>query len=457
MKKNDILQVKIENINERGKSYGFIGENKVFVNINAASGQIVEGKLTKTRHKKYELTHCKILDYAGRKNQIYDEIDRQCGGCNFQYYTYDEQVLLKATNLKKQLDTVIKNEYIFENPVKSVEKIGYRNKMEFSFGNEYLDGPTILGLHKQNSFHDIVDVSNLKLMDDNFNKIYIKINEIIKEFKLEFYHRLKHVGYLRNVVIRKGKNDIIINIITTTQIDKKLELEFLNKLKDELLSLPIINYAITGIIHTENDRLQDMVYSEKETVIYGVTDLEEKILGLKFKISPYSFFQTNSKTVEKLYQKVLDYLDDKSDIVAFDLFSGTGTIGQIISKKCKKVIGIEIVEEAVKKANENAKENNINNCIFIAGDVFEKLEGLEKPDILVLDPPRNGVGKKTIDKLQELYPTDQIIYVSCNPRTLIEDLKEFKNYEYKVKKVCMVDMFPFTNHVETVILLERCK
>lgn len=455
MKKGEIIRIKIDDINERGKSYGILDENRIYVNINAAKGQIVEGKLTKTRHKRYELTNCKILDYAGRINQIYNELERQCGGCNFQYYTYKEQLELKARNLKRNLDSCIKNEYIFEVPIESVEKIGYRNKMEFSFGNEYLDGPTILGLHKQNSFHDIVDVSNCKLMDDNFNKIYMKINEITKLSSLDFYHRLKHVGYLRNVVLRKGNNGILVNIVTTSQIDENVESIYLNKIKEELLNLNLYGFSITGILHTINDRLQDMVYSEKEKLIYGEQDLEEKILGLKFRISPYSFFQTNSKTVEKLYSKVLEYLGDRENIVAFDLFSGTGTIGQIISKKCSKVYGIEIVEEAVIKANENCKLNNIQNCKFIAGDVFEKIDGLENPDLLVLDPPRNGVGEKTINKLLDLYDTEKIVYVSCNPKTLVNDLKIFQNRGYDVKKVCMVDMFCYTNHVESVVLMTR--
>ena len=455
MKKGEIVRIKIEDINERGKSYGFVNEDRVYVNINAAKDMVVEGKLTKTRHKRFELTNCQILDYAGRANQIYDELQRQCGGCNFQYYTYEEQLQLKARNLKRNLDSCIKNEYIFEEPIESVEKIGYRNKMEFSFGNEYLDGPTILGLHKQNSFHDIVDVSNCKLMDDNFNKIYIKINEITKLSGLDFYHRLKHTGYLRNVVLRKGCNDILVNIVTTSQIDKNVENIYLDKISEELLNLDLFGFSITGILHTVNDRLQDMVYSEKETLIYGKKDLEEKILGLKFRISPYSFFQTNSKTVEKLYSKVLDYLGDEKDIVAFDLFSGTGTIGQIISKKCSKVYGIEIVEEAVIKANENCKLNGIENCKFIAGDVFEKIDGLENPNILVLDPPRNGVGEKTINKLLDLYQVEKIVYVSCNPKTLVSDLKIFQSRGYEIKKVCIVDMFPFTNHVETVALLSK--
>lgn len=456
MKKGDIISIKIEGINERGKSYGIIDNNRVFVNINAAKDQIVEGRLNKTRKKRYELNDCKIIDYANRKNQIYQELERQCGGCNFQYYTYEEQLYLKKENIKRLLDQCIKYEYEFQEPIQSVEKQGYRNKMEFSFGNEYLDGPTILGLHKQNSFHDIVNVSGCKLMDASFDMIYNKVDEISKKFGLNFYHRLKHVGYLRNLVIRKGKNDILVNLVTTSDIDKKIEKDYLEEMKKELLNLPLKDgYKITGILHTLNDGLQDMVVSEKENILYGKRDICEEVFDLKFEISPYSFFQTNKKTVEKLYSKVIEYIGQKKDRVVFDLFSGTGTIGQIVSKNCKKVIGIEIVEEAVEKAKANCVLNNIQNCEFIAGDVFSRLENLENPDLLILDPPRGGVGEKTVKKIVEFYPTDEIIYVSCNPRTLCTDLKQFQEYGYTVKKACIVDMFPFTNHVETVALLSK--
>jgi hypothetical protein len=200
-----------------------------------------------------------------------------------------------------------------------------------------------------------------------------------------------------------------------------------------------------------------MVVSEKENILYGKRDICEELFDLKFEISPYSFFQTNKKTIEKLYSKVIEYIGSEKDRVVFDLFSGTGTIGQIVSKNCKKVIGIEIVEEAVKKAKANCLLNNIQNCEFIAGDVFSKLENLEKPDLLILDPPRNGVGEKVVKKIAEFYSTNEIIYVSCNPRTLCTDLKQFQEYGYTVKKVCVVDMFPFTNHCEVVVLMSRVK
>ncbi len=466
LRKGDLIQLKIENLDTKGRAYGFYDENKIYTNINAAKDQIVEGIFVKRRHK-YELIHCKIIDFAGRKNAIYADEARQNGGCNYQYYTYEEQLEIKAGHIKKELDRIIKNEYIFEEPVKSPKPEKYRNKMEFSFGNAVKDGPIILGLHKQNSFHDIVEVDGLKLMDDNFNQIYIFCNEFCKKTGFDFYHRLDHKGFFRNLVIRKAEftKQILVNIITTTEIEETQKREFQEMFKEGLLALKLSDgFKISGILHTFNDNFSDMVISESETILYGERDLTEEIFGLKFKISPYSFFQTNSDGVELLYGKVMEYIDkvgeNTKECTIFDLFSGTGTIGQIVSKKAKKVYGIELVEEAVRKANENARLNNIDNTEFIAGDVFEKLDELEekeiKPDIIILDPPRPGVGEKTIMKLLK-YDVSNIIYVSCNPKTLVQDLITFQENGYEVVKVCPVDMFPVTPHMEVVSMLRKVR
>ena len=465
LKKGDLIQLKIVNLDTKGRAYGFFDENKIYVNINAAQNQVVEGIFVK-RRRKFELIHCKIVDFAGRKNAIYDDISRQNGGCNYQYYTYDEQLEIKVGHIKKELDRIIKYNYVFEEPVRSVKSDKYRNKMEFSFGNATKGGPIILGLHKQNSFHDIVEVDGLKLMDDNFNKIYIFCNEFCKKTGFDFYHRLDHIGFFRNLVIRKAEftKQILVNIVTTTQISQLEKEKFQKEFKEGLLALNLEdNFKITGILHTFNDNFSDMVISESETILYGERDLTEEIFGLKFKISPYSFFQTNSQTVEKLYGKVLEYLEKIENLkingaTVFDLFSGTGTIGQIVSKKAKQVYGIELVPEAVEKADENAKLNNISNASFIAGDVFEKLDEFDNaginPNILILDPPRAGIGEKTITKLIK-YNTKNIIYVSCNPKTLVTDLIKFGEHGYKLIICSAVDMFPYTPHVEVVGLLEK--
>lgn len=224
-----------------------------------------------------------------------------------------------------------------------------------------------------------------------------------------------------------------------------------------LLQSNEIQGEIVGIFHTINDGLSDVVAADDLKLIYGRDYVVEEILGLKFKISPFSFFQTNTLGAEKLYSIVREFVGDKRGIV-FDLYSGTGTIAQILSLICEKVIGIEIVEEAVGKANENAKLNGLDNVEFIAGgDVLKAVDTLEeKPDLIIIDPPRDGIHPKAINKIIDFNP-DTFIYVSCNPVTLVRDLKVFESRGYKVDKVKLMDMFPRTRHVETVVSLSHKK
>jgi 23S rRNA (uracil-5-)-methyltransferase RumA len=211
---------------------------------------------------------------------------------------------------------------------------------------------------------------------------------------------------------------------------------------------------IVGILFIKNDGIADMVQGEIE-ILFGREYYMEELMGLKFKVSFYSFFQTNPAGAEVLYKKAMEYTGSADEKTVFDLFSGTGTIGQIASKNAKKVIGIEIVEDAVRSANENAKLNGIENCDFIAGDVFEVLDNVsEKPDVIIVDPPRAGIMEKTLGKILD-YKVDQITYISCNPKTLVENLIFMEKRGYKVEKVCCVDMFPHTGHVETVVLMSR--
>ncbi len=277
---------------------------------------------------------------------------------------------------------------------------------------------------------------------------------------MPFYHKVSHEGYLRYLVIRKGDKtkELLVNLITSSQLtfDTSEWLESILGLK--------LSSKIAGVLHTLNDNISDTVNSEEETILYGSRDINEKIFDLNFRISPYSFFQTNSLGVEKLYEKVLDYVNQSNpeNKVVFDLFSGTGTIGQVVSKmtNVSNVYGIEIVEEAVNKANENARLNGLNNCEFIAGDVFAKLDEFDKqgiePDIIILDPPRAGVREKAITKILK-YNVKNIVYVSCNPKSLVQDLRLLEINGYVAEKVCCVDMFPQTPHVETVVLMSKVK
>ncbi len=454
MKKGDIVEFYISGVDYPAKFYGYLPDDdrKYYCNINLRQGQKVRGRIGKIKNNKVEVRDVEILE---SDTKAFCSSFNKCGGCSFQYYNYKEQLEIKANHIKQMIISNIGTDFIFEDPIENPKQLEYRNKMEYSFGNEVKNGETILGLHKKNSFHDIVDVSDCRLIDLDFSKILKSTNTFFQNKNISFYHRVTHKGYLRNLVIRKGEKtkEILINLVTSSEINDD---EMIEDYKKMLLNLSLTK-KITGILHTINDNLSDSVECGIEKIIYGKRDITEKLFDLSFDISPYSFFQTNSSAVEKLYLKVADYLQEinNGNNVVYDLFSGTGTIGQIVSKYSKKVYGIELIKEAVDKANENAKKNMIDNATFIAGDVFEKLDDIEeKPNILILDPPRAGVGEKTINKLVE-YNVKNIIYVSCNPKTLVEDLKVFKKNEYILKKATCVDMFSYTTHMETIVLLSK--
>ena len=458
MRKGEKLEIIIEGIDYPNKPYGFYNEKKVFPQGNAIIGQKVAGFVTKMRKDKIEIKRLEIIERASNEIDPKCEYFNLCGGCTYQNLSYSDQLELKVSQVQKLLENNIKSEYVLEKTVESPTEFEYRNKMEFTFGNSEKDGPLTLGLHKKGSFFDIINVNECLLMDEDFRKI---LDFSVKYFEvkgLPFYHKVSHEGYLRYLVIRKGDKtkELLVNLITSSQLtfDTSEWLQSILGLK--------LSSKIAGVLHTLNDNISDTVNSEEETILYGSRDINEKIFDLNFRISPYSFFQTNSLGVEKLYEKVLDYVNQSNpeNKVVFDLFSGTGTIGQVVSKmtNASKVYGIEIVEEAVNKANENTRLNGLNNCEFIAGDVFAKLDEFDKQgieaDIIILDPPRAGVREKAITKILK-YNVKNIVYVSCNPKSLVQDLRLLEMNGYVAEKVCCVDMFPQTPHVETVVLMSR--
>ena len=343
--------------------------------------------------------------------------------------------------------------YIWEGIKGSPVQEAYRNKMEFSFGDAFKGGPLALGMHKKGSFHDIVTVEHCKIVDGDYNRILRTVLDFYTEKQVPFYKKMQHTGVLRHLVVRQAacSKDILVNLVTTTQ---DLECLCLEELTDRLLALDL-NGRIVGILHTHNDSLSDAVIPEKIITLYGQDYIYEKILGLTFKISPFSFFQTNSLGAEVLYETARSYVGETKDKVIFDLYSGTGTIAQMLAPVAKKVIGVEIVEEAVQAAKENAELNGLTNCEFIAGDVLKVLDEIEeKPDIIVLDPPRDGINPKALDKIIA-YGVEEMVYISCKPTSLVRDLDVLTGRGYEVMKACAVDQFVGTLHVESVCLLHR--
>ena len=262
---------------------------------------------------------------------------------------------------------------------------------------------------------------------------------------------MQHTGYLRHLLLRRGvtTGEILVHVITTSQEEHDLE-----SLKEELLALPLEG-KIVGIMHIINDSLSDVVQSDETRILYGQDFFYETLLGLRFKISTFSFFQPNSLAAEVLYSIVREYIGDTKDKVVFDLYSGTGTIAQLAASVADEVIGVEIVEEAVEAAKQNAALNNLSNCKFIAGDVLKVLDDLtEKPDVIILDPPRDGIHPKALPKILS-YGVDHIVYISCKATSLARDLPAFLAAGYKLEKACCVDQFCQTVHVETVVLLSK--
>ncbi|HCL4457502.1 TPA: 23S rRNA (uracil(1939)-C(5))-methyltransferase RlmD [Clostridium botulinum] len=448
----------------KGKEYEFLIEETEFPGTGVAQkdgvpvyikgtvpGQKVLAKVTKKRR---EYAQAKLLE-------IIENIDYaienkcphfgQCGGCSTQYIPYEKQLQIKEEQLLKLFKSKEIKGFDFLGVEKSPEEYEYRNKMEFTFGDMEKGGDLTLGMHVKNRNFSIVTVDNCEIVDRDFRNILTTVVNYFNEKRLPKYRVMSHEGFLRNLVIRKAKNtgEILINIVTTSQ----MEFDF-KEIVDMLLKGECKG-EIKGILHTINDTLSDVVQVDKLEILYGRDYIIEELLGLKFKIAPEAFFQTNSKGAEKLYSIVKDFLGDASSKVVFDLYCGTGTIGQIVAPRAKKVIGVELIEEAVKAANENAKLNGLNNCEFIAGDVAKVIKDVkQKPDIIILDPPRPGVHPLALEYVVKFEPKE-IIYVSCNPKTLVDDLKYLIDNGYKLEKVKGMDMFPHTPHVETVVKLSK--
>lgn len=455
MKKGQLCEGYIKKVEFPNKGIVSVdGEEKSVIVKNGIPGQKIRFVVNKMRKGKAEGRLLEMLEKSPlEEREPVCEIFPACGGCMYQTMTYEKQREMKAQQVKEILDAVIEGDYVFEGVKASPKEFAYRNKMEFSFGDEYKDGPLSLGLHKKGSTYDVLTASDCKLVHEDMTKILSCVLGYFKERGASYYKKMQHMGYLRHLLLRRGDatGEILVNLVTTTQEEWDLQ-----SLVDEVLSLKLEG-KIVGILHILNDSLSDVVQSDETRILYGQDFFYEKLLGLEFKVTPFSFFQPNSKAAEVLYSTVRDYIGDITDMTLYDLFSGTGTIGQILSPIAKQVIGVEIVEEAVEAANENAARNGLKNCKFLAGDVFKVLDEIEeKPDVIVLDPPRDGIHPKALPKILD-YEVDRIVYISCKVTSLARDLEMMQQKGYRVEKVVAVDQFVHTVHVETVVLLSHKK
>lgn len=456
MKKGQVYEGIIESVDFPNKGKVFLSEEDKYVIVkNGVPGQKVRLSVNKIRKGKAEGRLLEVLEPSPLEIAPVCPHFGQCGGCTYQNLPYEEQIRMKEIQIKAMMDEAVDGEYVWEGVKPSPVKNGYRNKMEFSFGDEYKDGPLALGMHKRGSFHDIVNVSECQIVDEDYRKVLACTLEYAKETGLPYYHRMRHTGYFRHLLVRKAvkTGEILINLVTTTEYDFATDFHG-EQWTDRLLALEL-DGKIAGILHTRNDSVADVVKDEGTDILYGQDYFYEELLGLRFKITPFSFFQTNSLGAEVLYETVREYIGETKDKVIFDLYSGTGTIAQILAPVAEKVVGVEIVEEAVEAAKENAKLNRLSNCTFWAGDVLKVIDELgEVPDLIVLDPPRDGVHPKALEKITN-FGVEKMVYIACKPTSLARDLEMLQGRGYRVERMGCVDLFPGTVHVETVALLVK--
>ena len=473
MKKGQIIEGIVECVEFPNKGIVRTEDGGRVIVKNVVPGQKVSASINKVRKGKCEGRLLEVLERSAKEQPEAACIHAgECGGCTYQTLPYEEQLAMKASQVKKLIDDVIvpeNTDYEFLGIKASPRQQEYRNKMEFSFGDAYKGGPLALGMHKRGSFYDIVDVPECRIVDDDFHTVLTVTLDYFKERNLPYYHKLRHTGYLRHLLVRKAvkTGEILVDLVTTTQIAEGEEEALLAGWKD-VLCAAAYQGTLTGVLHTRNDSVADTVTNEGTDVLFGQDHFYEELLGLRFQITPFSFFQTNSLGAEVLYETAREFIGDAlpsgtdADVaehgkVVFDLYSGTGTIAQMLAPVAKKVIGVEIIPEAVEAAKENARLNSLTNCEFIAGDVLKVIDEIEeKPDYIVLDPPRDGIHPKALEKIIR-YGVPQMVYISCKPTSLARDLEVLQASGYEVKKVCCVDMFPATVHVETVVLLSHKK
>lgn len=483
---------------------------------NALPGQKVRASVSKARNGRYEGRLLEVLTPSPLEQEAPCPHFGSCGGCTYLSFPYEESLAVKEGQVRRLLAPVLaaqERTCRFEKIKGSPAVFGYRNKMEFTFGDEVKDGPLALGMHRRGSFYDIVPVTDCQIVDEDYRKILRLVRDYFDALKeqgtvIPFYHRLRHTGYLRHLVVRKAKatGEILAALVTTTQWpgEKTVagvfgqeavsgqemsggqdtcadEREILCGLRERLLALPLAG-KIVGILHVKNDSPADVVQSDETELLYGRDYFYEELLGLKFRVSLFSFFQTNSLGAELLYQTAREYISDCEALfdkgagepgsssesrpygaaggfaqgkIVYDLYSGTGTIAQMLAPAAKKVIGVEIVEEAVLAARENAALNDLHNCTFLAGDVLKVLDEIEeKPDMIVLDPPRDGVHPKALQKIIS-YGVEYILYISCKASSLVRDLAVFIERGYEALRCVPIDQFPWTTGVETICLLKK--
>jgi 23S rRNA (uracil-5-)-methyltransferase RumA len=379
-----------------------------------------------------------------------------CGGCAYNDIPYGDQLTLKMDAVQDHL----KANHIFIDPVlvqpirQTSALYAYRNKMEYSFGDDVKGGPLTLGMHRRSSYMSVIDTVGCLLVPESFNTIHAAVLAWAHDSGHGFHHKRTHSGFLRNLVLRCGvrTGEILVNLVTTSE-------EILDEMAFIGLILGLGVDGIAGILHTVNDRRSDVVAVDSVRILYGRDHYFEEMLGLRFRVGAFSFFQTNIEAVESMLTEAVRMIHPENIGTLYDIYCGTGTIALALSGSVDRAIGIELTCDSVVSARENARINGIENCEFVCGDALEILEsaealGLPAPDLITVDPPRMGLHPKALKRVIA-YELPRILYVSCNPKTFAENMAVMQNAGYRLSALGVYDNFPFTKHTELVGLIEK--
>jgi 23S rRNA (uracil1939-C5)-methyltransferase len=447
----------------RGKSVAKAPDGRVIFLNNAIPGDIVDIRTGRKRKSYFEGEAIKFHKYSDKRAEPVCEHFLHCGGCKWQHMSYEHQLDYKEKEVENNLIRIGHLELPESTPIKGSKDIYYyRNKMEFSFSsNRWLTPEEInatdeieqrnaCGFHIAGMWDKILDISTCHLQEEPSNQIRNFIKNYGIENGLEFYNPRDQSGFLRTLMLRISSTGEIMLVIQFFKENVEAREQLLNAVSKKFPSITSLQYVI-------NNKGNDTLYDQNIKLFSGRDHIFEEMEGLIFKIGPKSFYQTNSAQAYELYKITREFAQLKGDEIVYDFYTGTGTIAQFVSKNAKKVVGVESVPEAIEDAKENAQLNNINNVEFFAGDMKEVfntefIEAHGQPDVIITDPPRDGMHRKVVDKMLEIEPK-RIVYVSCNSATQARDLAMMKA-SYRIAKTQAVDLFPQTHHVENVVLLE---
>ncbi len=459
-------QIKITGVAAEGKALARVNDLVVFVPY-VVPGDVVDLKIRRKKHSYAEAEAVKFHEYSAERAVPFCKHYGVCGGCKWQCLEYEHQLKYKQQQVVDALKRIGKVELPDITPILGSEKTQcYRNKLEFTFSNKRwltreevekdvkYDNMSALGFHIPDAFDKVLDIEECALMEPLNNKIRNGLRDFAVREGIPFYNLRSQSGVLRNIMIRTSTTGEVM-LLVQARIENDADMEQLTK---------VLNYCadsfpeVTSLLYVVNNKCNDTFGDLQVHTFKGTDFIYEEMEGLRFKVGPKSFYQTNSRQAYNLYKVTRDFAALKGDEVVYDLYTGTGTIANFVARHCKRVVGIEYVPEAIEDAKVNASLNGHDNMLFYAGDMKDVLtrEFIEehgRPDVMITDPPRAGMHVDVIDAMLFAAPK-RIVYVSCNPATQARDLA-LLDKDYKVMAVNPVDMFPHTHHVENVVLLVR--